>query len=93
MFNPVDFGHPVILKLNDIEEDFDLDEIIVPSVTFALELDDYPLTVGVGYQKGRELELSSGTENRVILFFCVWYAFVQFTLMLASSCSQSMFDG
>lgn len=69
MFSPVDFGHPVNLKLNDIEEDFELDEIIAPSVTFALGLDDYPLTFGVGYQKGRELELSSGTENRLILFF------------------------
>lgn len=69
MFSPVDFGHPVNLKLNDIEKDFELDEIIAPSVTFALGLDDYPLTFGVGYQKGRELEFAGGTENRVILFF------------------------
>jgi hypothetical protein len=69
MFSPVDFGHPVNLKLNNIEEDFELNEIIAPSVTFALGLDDYPLTFGVGYQKGRELEMSQRAENRVILFF------------------------
>lgn len=69
MFSPVDFGHPINLKLNDLEDDFELDEIIAPSVTFAVGLNDYPLTLGVGYQKGRQLEASNESENRVILFF------------------------
>ncbi|MBV1911946.1 MAG: hypothetical protein KUG78_21835 [Kangiellaceae bacterium] len=84
MVSPVDFGHPINLKLNDIEKDFELDEIVAPSLTFALGLKDYPLTLGLGYQKGRSLTASSAitngvpsdsnntthqTENRFILFF------------------------
>jgi len=69
MFSPVDFGHPINLKLNNIEEDFELDEIIAPSIAFSLGLEDYPLNFGIGYQKGRQLTASSETENRVILFF------------------------
>lgn len=69
MLSPVDFGHPVNLKLNNIEEDFELDEIIAPSLTFALGLKDYPLNFGIGYQKGRQINASSDTEDRFILFF------------------------
>lgn len=69
MVSPFDFGHPVNLKLNDIEEDFEFDEVVAPSVTFAMGLKDYPLTFGLGYQKGRQLATTSETENRVILFF------------------------
>lgn len=69
MVSPVDFGHPINLKLNDIEEDFEFDEVFAPSVTFAMGFKDYPLTLGLGYQKGRQLSVSSESENRLILFF------------------------
>lgn len=69
MVSPFDFGHPVNLKLNDIEEDIEYDEIVAPSLTFAVGFKDYPLTLGLGYQKGRRLELTNESENRVILFF------------------------
>lgn len=69
MVSPFDFGHPINLKLNDIEEDIDYDEIVAPSVTFAMGFKDYPLTLGLGYQKGRQLELTGESEDRVILFF------------------------
>lgn len=69
MVSPFDFGHPINLKLNDIEEDIDYDEIVAPSVTFAMGFKDYPLTLGLGYQKGRQLELTGESEDRIILFF------------------------
>jgi|GEM_PF-2405624 len=69
MVSPVDFGYPVNLKLNGIEEDIEFDEIAAPSITFAMGFTDYPLTLGIGYQKGRTIEMSNETEDRMIIFF------------------------
>jgi len=69
MVSPVDFGYPVNLKLNGIESDFEVDDVIAPSATLAVGFKDYPLTLGVGYQKGREVMDSGVTENRLLLFF------------------------
>ena len=69
MVSPFDFGYPVNLKLNGIEEDVELDEIAAPSITLGYGFRDYPLILGLGYQKGRKFDNESETEERWLLFF------------------------
>ncbi len=68
MASPFDFGYPVNLKLSGTEDKFEFDEVIAPSLTFALGVRDYPLMLGLGYQRGREIEETGQTEDRVLLF-------------------------
>ena len=69
MVSPFDFGYPVNLKLNGIEEDVELDEIAAPSITLGYGFRDYPLILGLGYQKGRKFDNESETEERWLIFF------------------------
>jgi hypothetical protein len=68
MFSPFDMAYPVNLKLNGIEEDVDMDEIVAPSITFAYGFEGYPLNIGIGYQRGRRLEDTGKAEERLLLF-------------------------
>jgi hypothetical protein len=68
MFSPFDMAYPVNLKLNGIEQDVDMDEIVAPSLTIAYGLEDYPLNIGFGYQRGRMLEDVGEAEERFLLF-------------------------
>jgi hypothetical protein len=68
MFSPFDMAYPVNLKLNGIEEKVDLDEIVAPSITIAYGLEDYPVNIGIGYQRGRMLEDTGKAEERLLLF-------------------------
>lgn len=68
MIAPVDFGYPISLKLNGIEEDVELDELIAPSITISAGAKDIPLTYGVGFQSGAKIRNTNQEENRVFLF-------------------------
>ena len=68
MLSPIDMGYPVNLKLNGIEEDVELDELVAPSITFAYGFADYPINLGIGYQRGRTLEDVEKAEEGVLVF-------------------------
>ncbi len=68
MVAPFDFGYPVSLKLNGIEEDVELDELVAPSLTISAGVKDLPITYGFGYQKGVKIKDTDEEENRVFFF-------------------------
>ncbi|MCK9418239.1 MAG: hypothetical protein M0R70_02535 [Nitrospirae bacterium] len=68
MIAPFDFGNPINLKLNGINKNVDLNEIVAPSFLVSYDVAKYPLSIGVAYQKGRKSETTSATEERLFLF-------------------------
>jgi len=68
MLAPVDFGYPITLKANGVEEDIELDELIAPSVSISFGYGNYPINYGISYQKGRKDSVSLNTEDRTMLF-------------------------
>ena len=68
MLSPIDMGYPINLKLNGIEDEVELDELIAPSITFAYGFADYPVNLGIGYQRGRTLDDVQEAEEGVLLF-------------------------
>lgn len=68
MLSPVDFGYPVSLKLNGVVEDLELEDIIAPSFSVAYGIRDYPINVGVAFQKGRFISPQDKEEKRVMIF-------------------------
>ena len=69
MLAPFDFGHPVNLKLEGKEESVDWSDIVNPGVYLAYGVKELPLTVGVGYSRGRAIRTESPSEDRAFLFF------------------------
>jgi len=69
MLAPFDFGYPVSLKLNGIDKDVNLDEIVAPSIVFSYGVADWPLSIGVGYQRGRSFTATSDNEEKVFIHF------------------------
>lgn len=65
---PVDFGYPVTLKLNGLEEKLSFSDIFAPGVYLSYGIPDYPLTTGFAYQRGRQIEATGDVENRVLFF-------------------------
>jgi len=68
MLAPFDFGYPISLKLNGVEQDVKFNEIVTPSLALSYGWEDYPLSIGIAYQHGRSSGLSNVVEKRVILF-------------------------
>lgn len=68
MLSPIDMAYPINLKLNGIEEEVEFDELVAPSISFAYGLENYPITVGVGYQRGRTLNDVDKAEEGYLLF-------------------------
>ncbi len=68
MLSPIDMAYPINLKLNGIKEKVDLDEIIAPSLTVAYGFENYPLNIGLGYQRGRTLGDIGKAEDSFLLF-------------------------
>lgn len=68
MLAPFDFGYPINLKLNGIEQDFEVDEIFAPSLAVSYGLQKWPLVVGVAYQKGAKFDEQASSESRMLLF-------------------------
>ena len=68
MLSPIDMAYPVNLKLSGIEDDIEFDEIIAPSITLAYGFRNYPLNIGIGYQRGRKLADVGKSEERWLLF-------------------------
>ncbi len=68
MLSPVDFGYPVSLKLNGMEENIELDEIVAPSISLAYGIKDYPINIGIAFQKGKRFTLQNQEEKRLLLF-------------------------
>ena len=67
MVAPFDFGHPVSLKLNGIEEDVELDEIIAPSIIISYGFKKAPVELGIGYQFGRKIDQTNQTDEILFL--------------------------
>ena len=68
MLSPIDMGYPINLKLHGIEDEVEFDELVAPSITFAYGFADYPINVGLGYQRGRTLDDVDEAEEGYLLF-------------------------
>lgn len=68
MLSPIDMGYPINLKLQGIEKKVEFSELVAPSVSLAWGLPKYPLTLGIGYQKGRRYNGINKTEQRILAF-------------------------
>ncbi|MHB1117741.1 hypothetical protein [Sideroxydans sp.] len=68
MIAPFDFGYPISLKLNGIEQGVSLNEVVAPSIALSYGWRDYPLSVGVAYQRGRRSSLTNAVEKRAMIF-------------------------
>ena len=68
MLSPIDMAYPVNLKLRGIEEDVEFDELIAPSLTVSYGFEDWPVNLGIGYQRGRRLADVDKTEEKWLLF-------------------------
>ena len=68
MLSPIDMGYPINLKLQGIEKDVEFSELVAPSIALSWGLPKYPLTLGIGYQKGRRYSDINKTEARVLAF-------------------------
>lgn len=68
MLSPIDMAYPVNLKLHGIEDEVELDELVAPSITFAYGFADYPVNVGIAYQRGRTLDDVGESEEGYLIF-------------------------
>jgi len=68
MLAPVDFGYPISLKLNGVNKDLKLSDVVAPSVVLSYGVPDYPLATGIAYQRGRRDPASGDVETRLLLF-------------------------
>lgn len=68
MFSPFDFGYPVSLRMNGEEDDVSFEDIVAPSISLAYGIDDYPVNIGIAYQKGKTIGLNAMQEKRVLFF-------------------------
>lgn len=66
---PFDFGYPINLKLNGVEKDVKLSEVVAPSVALSYGFKNYPLSVGLAYQRGRRSDQNNKIEQRAMIFF------------------------
>ena len=69
MLAPFDFGYPVSLKLNGIDKDVNLDDIVAPAIVFSYGVPDLPLSIGLGYQRGRSFIATSDNEEKIFIHF------------------------
>ena len=74
----LDFGYPVSLKLNNVDDEVDLNQIVAPSLSVAYGFRNYPVVVGATYQKGRKDLRSNEFEDFSFLFIA--YDMPLFTL-------------
>ena len=51
-----------------LEEDIELDEIAAPSISLAYGIKDYPVNIGIAFQKGKRYANQNQEEKRVLLF-------------------------
>ncbi|MGD8569166.1 MAG: hypothetical protein PVJ39_13845 [Gammaproteobacteria bacterium] len=68
MVAPFDFGYPVTLKFNGRTEDLKLKDVVAPAAYFTFGVKDYPLNIGVGYQRGAKIQGVTEAEKRILLF-------------------------
>lgn len=68
MLSPFDFGYPVSLKLNGVQQDAKLNDIIAPTISMAYGLREYPIVWGLAYQRGRVIQSTGQQETRTMLF-------------------------
>jgi hypothetical protein len=69
MLSPFDFGYPISLKLNGVEQGVNFNEIVSPSLALSYGWQNYPLSLGVAVQRGSSSNLSNTVERRVMIFF------------------------
>jgi hypothetical protein len=68
MVAPLDFGYPISLKMNGVEQDIELDELFAPSFTLSAGWKGLPVTYGVGYQMGANVVGTERKEEKAFLF-------------------------
>jgi len=68
MLSPFDFGYPISLRMNGENTGVDLEDIVAPSISVAYGVKDYPMNIGVAYQKGKKTGLNTEQEERLMLF-------------------------
>lgn len=68
MVAPFDFGYPVSLRLNGVSEGVKLSDIVAPSAALSFGWPDYPVALGIAYQRGRKDPTTGTVEKRVMLF-------------------------
>ena len=68
MLAPFDFAHPLNLEIADQNKPVKFNDIVNPGVYLSWGAKELPLTIGVGYSKGRSLRSDSGDESRYLMF-------------------------
>ena len=68
VIEPFDFGYPVTLKFNGVTENLKLEDVVAPAAYFTFGFKDYPLNVGLGYQRGAKIQGVMEAEKRILLF-------------------------
>lgn len=65
---PFDFGYPLSLKLNNVNQSATLADVVSPSAGLAYGVPDWPVAFGFAYQVGRKSALTGEREKRTLLF-------------------------
>ena len=65
---PFDFGYPLSLKLNNVNQSATLADVVSPSAGFAYGVPDWPVAFGFAYQVGRKSQLTGEREKRTLFF-------------------------
>lgn len=68
LFAPFDFGQPINMELQGNAEGAKLSDIVTPGVYLAYGIRNYPLVIGIGYNRGRALLSNANSESRYMLF-------------------------
>ncbi len=67
MISPFDFGYPISLKLNGVDEDVEYEQIIAPSIGITYGFANSPLALGIVFQKGKKYDSTKEQEKKVFL--------------------------
>lgn len=71
MLAPFDFGHAVNREIYNPDEDTTLGDVVVPGFYLSWGVRDYPVTIGVGVNRGNALLQEDEQETRALLFFAL----------------------
>ena len=63
---PFDFGYPVSLNINGLEDDYELDDVFAPSLSLLYGFSDTPVSAGLAYQFGKKINQQE-TEERIFI--------------------------
>ena len=67
MFSPLDFGYPLSLKLNGTDTKIKFSDVVVPSAYVFYGWKSYPLAIGAGYARVRNIDNPDRREGRFLV--------------------------